>query len=154
MKVTPKRKRSDSTQAQVEAMQAAAAPVLSPPAGVTLRKVDAPFWKSITEARARSTWTDIDLQHAATLARTLADVEKMQALIDEHGYFIAAEVNPAFVVLEKLSRRAMALSRMLHVHALATVGRSADSANAAELEREARETAARDDGLIPVRVLQ
>lgn len=154
MKVTPKRKRSDSTMAQVEAMQAAAAPVLPAPLGVKLRKVDLPFWQAITEARARDTWTAIDLTHAATLARTLADMETLQAQIDETGYTFGDSVNPAFGVLEKLTRRAMAMSRMLHVHALATVGRSGDAAGAAELERKAREAAAKDDDLIPTGAMQ
>lgn len=154
MKVTPKRKRSDSTMAQVEAMQAAAAPVLPAPLGVKLRKVDLPFWDAITKARPRGTWTDIDLTHAATLARTLADIETLQAQINKNGYTFGDSVNPAFGVLEKLTRRAMAMSRMLHVHALATVGRSGDAAKAAELERKAREAAAKDDDLIPTGAMQ
>lgn len=154
MKVTPKRKRSDSTAAQVEAMQDAATALPSTPPGVALRKCDAPFWRVIIEARPRSTWTDVDLAHAATLARTLADMEQMQKLLDKAGYFTAGEVHPAFAVLEKLSRRAMSLSRMLHVHTLATVGRSGDAAGLAELERKAREAQAQDDGLIPMGPLQ
>ena len=147
MKVTQKRKRSDSTEAHVKAMQAAAAAVLPIPVGVTLRDQDAPFWLAVTQARPRETWTDVDLTHAATLARTLADIEQMQAHIDKFGYLSGDDVNPAVAVLEKLSRRAMSLSRMLHVHALATVGRAGDAVGLAALEREAREQD--DDDLIP-----
>ena len=154
MKLTPKRQQHTSTAAQVEAMQAAAAAPMSAPAGVTLRPQDAPFWKAVTEARPRSTWTDVDLAHAATLARTLADMETLQATIDEDGYTSGDKVHPAFKVLETLSRRAIALSRMLHVHALATVGRSGDAAGLAEMERQAREAAAQDDGLIPMWPMQ
>lgn len=154
MKVTPKRKRSDSTKAKAEALRAAAAPLLPAPLGVTLRKQDMPFWQAITEARPRDTWTAIDLTHAATLARTLADMETLQAQIDEAGYTFGDSVNPAFAVHEKLSRRAMSLSRMLHVHALATVGRSGDASKAAELERQARQAAGQDDDLIPMGPMQ
>lgn len=152
MKMTAKRARKDSTKTQTEAIQAAVADVLPAPAGVTLRKIDAPFWKAITEARPRATWTDVDLMHAATLARTLADIEDLQASIDKHGYTFGDSVNPAFKVVETLSRRAIALSRMIHVHTLATVGRSGDAAGLAELERQARAQA--DDDLIPVGPMQ
>ena len=154
MKMTAKRTRKDSTKTQTEAIQAAVADVLPVPAGVTLRQTDAPFWRAVTEARPRGTWTDIDLTHAATLARTLADMETLQAQIDGAGYTFGDSVNPAFKVLETLSRRAMSLSRMLHVHALATVGRSGDAAGLAEMERQAREAAAQDDGLIPMWPMQ
>ena len=154
MKLTAKRTRKDSTKTQAEAIQAAAADVLPVPAGVTLRQTDAPFWRAVTEARPRGTWTDIDLTHAATLARTLADMEVLQGEIYKHGYTFGDSVNPAFKVVEALSRRAMALSRMLHVHALATVGRSGDAARLAEMERQARGAAAQDDGLIPMGTVQ
>lgn len=154
MKMTAKRARKDSTKTQTEAIQAAVADVLPVPQGVTLRKIDAPFWKAITEARPRSTWTDIDLTHAATLARTMADMEVLQGEIYKAGYTFGDSVNPAFKVLETLSRRAIALSRMIHVHTLATVGRSGDAAGLAELERQAREAAAQDDGLIPMGPMQ
>ena len=137
MKVTTKRKRSDSTEAHVETMQAASAGVIPVPEGVTMFPEDEPFWKAVTEARPRSTWTTIDLMHAATLARTLRDMEM----------YFEGEVELDVGTFDKLSRRAMALSRMLHVHALATVGRSGDAAGLAAMEREAREQD--DDDLIP-----
>lgn len=148
MKVTPKRKRSDSTEAHVKAMQAAAAGVLPVPPGVTLRECDEVFWLAVTQARPRETWTDVDLMHAANLARTMADMEAMQRHLDQFGLVSGDDVNPAFNVLEKLTRRAMGLSRMLHVHALATVGRSGDAAGLAAMERKAREQEA--DDLIPL----
>ena len=134
----PKRVRANSTEAHVQAIQAAAAGVLPVPEGVSLRECDSPFWLAITQARPRSTWTDVDLRHAATLARTMADIETMQAKLDTEGYTFGDAVNPAFKVMETLSRRAVAMSRMLHIHALATVGRSGDAAGLAALEREAR----------------
>lgn len=133
------RKRSDSTQARVEAMQSAAAAAIEVPEGVFIYPEDAPFWKAVTEARPRSTWTTIDLMHAATLARTLRDME---------SYF-EGEAELDVGTFDKLSRRAMSLSRMLHVHTLATVGRSGDAAGLAALERDARAQHHEDDGLIP-----
>ena len=138
MKVTPKRQRSDSTAAAIQAAQSAASGLIAPPEGVSLRLQDQPFWEAITQARPRATWTDVDLMHAASLARTMADIELLQDKLNKEGYTHGDSIYPAFGVIEKLTRRALALSRQLHVHALATVGRSGDAAGLAELERQAR----------------
>jgi phage terminase small subunit len=135
-------------------MQSAALGPLAPPAHVALRPGDAPFWKAIMEARARDTWTDADLATAATLARTQADIERVQAQADSEGFTItnskgAVTVNPTHKVLETMSRRAVALSRALHVHAEATVGRSRDAANALQNERQAQLPLGEVDDLIP-----
>ena len=147
MKVTPKRKRSDSAAAAVAAAQAAAMGPLEPPAHVTLRPIDRPFWKAIMEARARDTWTEVDLVTAATLARTQADIEQLYGQLDAAGYMLGEKAHPLVAVVETLSRRAVALKRVLHVHAEATVGKSEDAAKVLELERNAREQD--DDDLIP-----
>ena len=148
MTTKPKRIRANSTEAHIQALQSAAAGVLPVPEGVSLRECDSPFWLAITQARPRSTWTDVDLRHAATLARTMADIETMQGKLDTEGYTFGDAINPAFKVMETLSRRAMSLSRMLHVHCLAVIGRSGDAAGLAALERDAREQEL--DDLIPM----
>lgn len=66
----------------------------------------------------------------------------MQRDIDVEGDIIKNEpgtpiVNPRHSLLETLSRRSIALSRMLHVHAEATVGNSRDARAAAENEKKA-----------------
>lgn len=146
MKVTPKRRRSDSAAAAVAAAQAVALGPVEPPKHVKLRRGDRPFWNAIVTARARDTWTDTDLATAANLARTQADIEKLQAQLDAEGYVLDGKENPLSKIIETLSRRAVALSRVLHVHAEATVGKSEDAAKALANERQA---AAEDDDLIP-----
>ena len=148
MKTTPRRKRSDSAAAAIAATQAAALGPLEPPAHVALRPGDRPFWEAIMLARARDTWTDTDLTTAANLARSQADIEHLQAQLNTTGYMIDGKVNPVAGLVETLTRRTVALSRVLHVHAEATVGRSEDAAKALELERKARQDDA-DDELIP-----
>jgi hypothetical protein len=145
-KLGPRRKRSDSAAAAVAAAQAVALGPIAPPPHVTLRPGDSPFWNAIVTARARDTWTDTDLTTAANLARTQADIEILQAKLDAEGYVLAGKANPVAALVETLSRRAVALSRVLHVHAQATVGRSEDAAKALENERKA---AADHDPLIP-----
>lgn len=146
MKVTPRRKRSDSAAAAVRAHQNAALGPLDPPAHIRLRAKDRPFWNAIVAARALDTWTDADLIHAANLARCQSDVVRLQKEIDKEGDMLGGMLNPKHKLIETLSRRAVALSRMLHVHAQATVGRSEDAAKALDNERKA--TAEHDD-LIP-----
>ena len=146
MKVTPRRKRSDSAAAAVAAMQAATLGPIAPPKHVALRPGDRPFWDAIVTARARDTWTDTDLTTAANLARTQADIETLQIRLDAEGYVIGGKANPVATLIETLSRRAVALSRVLHVHAQATVGRSEDAAKALANERQA---ATEHDDLIP-----
>ena len=154
MKVTAKRKRSDSTAAAVAAAQAASLGPLQPPAHVTLRPGDRPFWEAIMQARARDTWTDSDLATAASLARSQADIERLQAEVDLEGFTIPSGkgvpiVNPKHKLLETLTRRAVSLSRVLHVHAESTVGRSRDAGNALANERQASLPLDDEDHLIP-----
>ena len=132
MKLTPKRPRSDSAKAAVQAHQNAAQAPIEPPGYVTLPEPCKPFWQAIVTSRPRDTWTDADLVQAANLARTLHAIESAPVGSDDHA---------------KLTRLAMALSRAVYVHATATVGRAADLVNASTAERSARQ----DDGdeLIP-----
>ncbi|AFK62786.1 putative TerS protein [Advenella kashmirensis WT001] len=122
-------------------------PPLDPPDCITLRPADRPFWDRIVLSKARDNWTDVDLVSAAQLARAQSDIEELQRQIDVDGYVIEGKINPAAQMLETLSKRAIALTRVLQVHALATVGRSADTVDAAKLERDARQDD--DDDLIP-----
>lgn len=144
----PRRPRSDSAKAAISAAQAAALSPIQPPAHITLREADRPFWDAVMQARARDTWTESDLALAASLARAYGDIETLQAQIDADGFIIDGKANPAVAILEALTRRAVSLSRLLHVHAQATVGRSEDASNALALERKAREQDD-DDELIP-----
>lgn len=147
MKATPRRNRSDSAAAAVKAHQNAALGPLQPPAHILLRDCDRPFWDAIVTARARDTWTDVDLIHAANLSRCQADVVRLQREVDEEGDMLEGLIlNPKHKLIETLSRRAVALSRMLHVHAQATVGRSEDAAKALQKERDAKDD---PDDLIP-----
>ncbi|QYY23969.1 terminase [Diaphorobacter sp. MNS-0] len=132
MKLTPKRKRSDSAAAAVQAHQNAAQGPIEPPPYITLPAACRPFWDAIVTARPRDTWNDADLANAANLARVQHAIESAVIGSDEHA---------------KLTRLSMALARAVAVHPTATVGRAADLVNAATAEREARQ----DDGdeLIP-----
>ena len=125
MKVTPKRNRSDSAAAAVRAAQAAALGPLEPPAHVALRPGDRPFWEAIMQARARDTWTGPDLVAAATLARCLADVERLQSEVNTEGDVIGEKLNPKHRLIETLSRRAVTLALASRVPVAALMGNTA-----------------------------
>ena len=119
-------KRSDSVTADIENLKNAAedTPV---PSYINLRDGDLPFWRSIV--RARANWTENDLAQAANLARCFADIERIQKEIDEEGDTLKNDrgtmvLNPKHSLLETLSRRSVALSRIVQVHAQATQGDS------------------------------
>jgi hypothetical protein len=147
MKTTPKRNRSDSASAAVRAMQAVALGPLDPPAHVALRVGDRPFWNAIMTSRARDTWTEVDLCTAGNMARSQADIERLQKVIDLNGYVMEdGKLNPVAVLVETLTKRTITLARALHVHAIATVGESKDASKALANERNA---ATEYDDLIP-----
>lgn len=148
----PRRPRSDSTKAQVQAARNAALGLIDPPACVTLRPQDRPFWDAVVGSRSRDTWTASDLVLAGSLARALADLERLQGtLADEPdvlpGAGGAPVLNPKHRLIEILSRRAASFARLLHVHAAATVGRPEDAA--ASLAAEKAAAAGLGDELIP-----
>lgn len=149
------RKRSDSATFQVEAMQSAIKGPIEPPAHISITDDERPFWNAIVNARGTS-WNDADLTLAANLARCQAKIEQLTADIEIEGDTLTnakgtTVVNPKHSLLETLSRRAVALSRVVHVHAEATTGRSQDGPKKAAGRASARaaEAAQDDDGLIP-----
>jgi hypothetical protein len=146
-----KRHRTDTVKGAVKAAQNAALGPIEPPAHVTLRPADNPFWQAIMRARARDTWTDSDLSLAAALARAQADIERLQTELDNEGDVLTAGngnpiLNPKHKLLETITRRAISLARLLHVHAEATVGKSENASKALAAERAADPD---DDDLIP-----
>ncbi|GGW22940.1 TerS protein [Vreelandella hamiltonii] len=153
MKTTARRHRSDSAKAAIAAAQAAAMEPIAPPACVRLRDSDRPVWAAIVTARARDTWTDADLILAGQLARTYGDIAQLEELIDQQGMILGDQVNPACTLLDKMSRRALAMARQLKIDTISVVGKSQDINKSAALERDARQGVDDDDGLIP-RTLQ
>ena len=83
----------------------------------------------LSRARVKDSWNTVDLQHAANLARCQADIERIQQEILIEGDTLTNDrgtvvLNPKHSLLETLSRRSIALSKHIQVHAVATVGDS------------------------------
>jgi hypothetical protein len=136
-------------------MAAALAGDVEPPEFMRLREEDRPYWRAIVRARARDKWDELDLIHAVNLARTLADIDKLQFALDMDGHTTTnlkgTEVaNPTHTIIETLTRRSVALSRALHVHAEAKQGKAKLQGKALESQRNAEHAVGGSDGdLIP-----
>ncbi|PRY70985.1 hypothetical protein BCL64_11085 [Halomonas ventosae] len=126
---------------------------IEPPAFVRLREADRPAWDAIVTARPRDTWTEADLMLAGQLARAYGDIAELEAYIDDNGLILGDQINPAATLLDKVSRRALAIARQLKIDTISVVGKSQDIHKPAALERNARQGIDDDDGLIP-RALQ
>ena len=154
MTAKTKRQRADSVAGAVSSM-AGAMQIIEIPDWVTLPPDAVPFWRSITSARAADRWNNSDLETAAELARTKAKIERMNVELEFEGDIITNErgtpiVNPKNALLETLTRRLVALSRMLQVHAEATQGKSRDQVPANKAQAAASKIAGEfaDDDLI------
>lgn len=145
-------KRSDTVSGQLDKFKQASKTV-EPPDHIQLRDGDRPFWDSVVRAREASTWSANDLELAANLARCKADIERLCKEIEAEGDVVVNArgtqiVNPKHTLLETLSRRAVALTRLLHIHPEATVT-AKDRAKSATAHREAQHVMANlDDELI------
>lgn len=127
---------------QLQTMADALAGPLMPPAHVRLREEDLPFWFSIVSARARNSWDTCDLELAASLARAKSDCVRLQMEIDREGDVVRNDrgtqiMNPKHSLLETLSRRAIAMSRMLHVHPEAKNGDSGGQGKKLKAQKDA-----------------
>lgn len=135
-------KRSDSAHVQTKIISDALKGI-DPPSCVKLEKNDMPFWDHIINAR--DTWTTVDLVHAANLARCMASIEDNTQLLRVEGDVLVNArgtpvMNPRFTILEQLSRRSVALSSKIQVHAAATIGESKLSRGKNSEKRQALDT--------------
>ena len=154
-----RKKTDDCTSAKGEAAitQSAIAGV-NVPEWLNVPDAAKPFFTALLSLRDYSSWNESDLSKAANLARAQADIERISAEIEEEGDVIRNDrgtqiPNPKHSILETLTRRELALSRAIQVHAGATMGKSRDAGPKSRAQRaklyaidSAREKAS---GLIP-----
>lgn len=133
--------RADSNHVQSQIMQDAFTEI-KPPDCVSLRPCDVPFWDIIT--RTRHKWNDLDLVHAASLARALADIEQQRLMLLAEGDVTYTGKNKdvptenwRFRLIETLIRTSGNLSQRLQVHAQAVMGNPRDNIRKNSKKREA-----------------
>lgn len=127
-----RRARIDSTAAAVDVMKAAQSEI-HPPSNVPLDDRDLPFFASVLAEFARSEWSAHQLELAAMLARTMADLEQDQRLMRAEGPVMATEkgtpvVNPRKTVIQMNASIILSYRRSLSLHARAQGGEARDVA--------------------------
>lgn len=127
-----RRERIDSAPAQVKAMAASTRQV-TPPPSVPLDKCDLPFFANVIEEFARSEWTAHQLELAAMLARTMADLVSEQVALRGEGSVVMTEkgtpvVNPRKTVVQMHASTITSFRRSLALHARAQSGEARDVA--------------------------
>src|SRR5688572_9908112 len=115
--------RIDSPAEAVRIMQAAATE-LAPPAHIPLDDCDAPFWRNVIAEFARAEWTEHQLEIAAMLARTMADLAREQKTLRDEGFISVREngtsvENPRARAVKSLTGDILSLRRSLALHARA-----------------------------------
>lgn len=134
-----RRARVDSASAAVRVM-ASAAKAIEPPSNVPLEPGDLPFFASVIAEFARSEWTAHQLELAAMLARTMADLDREQRALRLEGSVLASErgtpvVNPRKAVVQMHASSILSFRRSLSLHARAQGGEARDVAKRRRIAR-------------------
>ncbi len=119
-----RKQRADSVSA---AVQAATATPIHPPSHVPLSDEDKPFFANVIEEFARSEWTAHQLELAAMLARSMADLNREQQTLRNEGFIAVREngttvENPRARVVKSLTGDIYSGRRSLALHARARSG--------------------------------
>lgn len=127
-----RRGRVDSATEAVRVVAASSRPV-HPPSNVPLDKCDLPFFASVIAEFARADWTAHQLELAAMLARTMADLTREQALLREEGSISETRMgtpvaNPRKMIVQMHAGTILSFRRSLALHARAQSGETRDIA--------------------------
>lgn len=136
---TTRRKRADSADFQQQIMQSALKGK-APPAYVNISEEQRPFWDAVIAARAE--WTEVDLVHAAALARAMAAIEEESTKLATEGTVIETKtgnqmLNPRIRALTALTTLSVNYSVKIQVHAVATTGRAEENINKNKAKKQA-----------------
>ena len=127
-----RRSRIDSTTEAVRVV-AAAGRQINPPSNVPLEPCDLPFFASVIAEFARADWTAHQLELAAMLARTMADLEREQMLLRGEGAIAYSEkgtpvANPRKTIVQMHAASILSFRRSLALNARAQSGEARDVA--------------------------
>ena len=123
---------------------------LQPPAHMVLDECDWPHWRNVVAEFARAEWTDHQLELAAMLARTMADLAREQVSLRGEGYISVREngtsvENPRARAVKSLTGDILSLRRSLALHARARSGDSRNDAKRREVGRKMEVEIGEDD---------
>lgn len=128
--MTKRKSRVDSAAAAVKIMQGATRQI-QPPAHVPLDDCDWPFFESVIEEFARAEWTEHQIELAAMLARTMANLESEQRNLRSEGFTTKSDrgtpvANPRVTITKGLTGDILSMRRSLALHARAQKGEARD----------------------------
>lgn len=147
-----RRARIDSAAEAVRVMSKAAASI-KPPANVPLDDGDMPFFESVIAEYARSEWSAHQLELAAMLARTMADLTREQALLREEGGVAYSEkgtpvANPRKAIVQMHASSILSFRRSLSLHARAQAGEARDVAKRRDAAKDIESDNPLEDDLL------
>lgn len=136
----PRRKgRIDSAAETVRVVSASSRPI-EPPSNVPLDACDLPFFASVIAEFARADWTAHQLELAAMLARTMADLAREQSLLREEGSIAYSEkgtpvANPRKTIVQMHAGSILSFRRSLALNARAQAGEARDIAGRRDMAK-------------------
>lgn len=145
--------RIDSAEEQVRIVAAARQPI-TPPSNVPLDDCDLPFFVNILAEFARSEWSAHQLELAAMLARTMADLEEEQRLLRDEGSVSRTDKgtpvpNPRKTLIQMHAGTILNFRRSLSLHARAQGGEPRDvEKRRTQMKAIERDNDAADDELL------
>lgn len=128
-----KRKARIDSAAEAVRVMAKATTEIQPPANVPLDDEDMPFFTNVIAEYARSEWSSHQLELAAMLSRTMADLVREQKLLRDEGGVAYSEkgtpvANPRKSIVQMHASSILSFRRSLSLHARAQAGEARDVA--------------------------
>lgn len=150
--MSSKKTRVDSV-AEAVRIASAAADEIALPENVPLEAGDVPFFKNVIAEYARAEWSAHQLEIAAMLARTMADLVREQDLLRSEGGVAKSEkgtpvANPRKSIVQMHASSILSFRRSLALHARAVQGEARDSAKRRDTAKEIEAGASADDDLL------
>lgn len=129
-----RRKGRIDSAAEAVRVVSAARRLIVPPSNVPLEACDLPFFASVIAEFARAEWTAHQLELAAMLARTMADLEREQVLLRQEGAVSETRMgtpvaNPRKTIVQMHAGTILSFRRSLALHARAQSGEARDVAS-------------------------
>ncbi|WP_421579958.1 terminase small subunit [Shinella sp. M31] len=148
-----KRKARIDSAAEAVRVMAKAAEEIQPPANVPLDQEDIPFFRNVIAEYARSEWSSHQLELAAMLARTMADLTREQKLLRDEGGVAFSEkgtpvANPRKSIVQMHASSILSFRRSLSLHARAQAGEARDVAKRRDAAKEIESDNPLDDDLL------
>jgi hypothetical protein len=150
--MSDKKSRVDSV-AEAVRIASAASEDITFPENVPLGEGDVPFFNNVIAEYARAEWSAHQLEIAAMLARTMADLVREQDLLRTEGAVAYSEkgtplANPRKSIVQMHASSILSFRRSLALHARAIQGEARDSAKRRDAAKEIEAGAMSDDDLL------